>query len=104
MKELHIFLLNRSGCSACVTPTLMYRKLKKHLKLIDVAHRPCFETSDCSIVLKIWFTKMLFHNNAFLSQLLPDKRQVFPAPWMEKLVQVGMGLLALFVLLKGNNI
>lgn len=47
---------------------------------------------------------MLFHDNAFLSQLKPEKRQDFPAPWMEKLVQVGMGLLALFVLLKGNNI
>lgn len=69
MRELHICLLNRSGCSACVAPTSLYMKLKKrlkkHLKLIDIAHTPYFETSDCSIILKIWFPKMLFHHHAF---------------------------------------
>lgn len=69
MRELHICLLNRSGCSARVTSTSLYTKLKKHLKkhlkLIDIAHEPYLETSDCSNVLKIWFTEMLFHHNVF---------------------------------------
>lgn len=38
MGELRICLLSRSGCSACVTPTSLHMKLRKHLKLVAIAH------------------------------------------------------------------
>lgn len=40
MRELHLCLLNRSGCSACVPPTSQYMKPKKHLqKHLELRHR-----------------------------------------------------------------
>lgn len=107
MRELHLCLLNRSGCSACVPPVSQYMEpkmpLQKQLELRHRAHSLSHRLQQQHSTEKMVY-QCLGSLKCILAQLKPEKREGFPSrQWRGKLFQVGMGLV-LFVLLNGSNI
>lgn len=89
-----------SMCSTYVTVQEPKKHLQKPLELRHRAHRLQLQHSTEKMVFQCFGSL-----KCILAQLKPEKREGFPSrQWMEKLFQVGVGRLVLFVLLNSNNI